>query len=232
MIKLCTKNPAKCTAAVLLAGYTAVNLGENSLAQQACISECLPPNWPAVVESNSSIVPEYFVDNPNPETQPQCTEGIDCETYCVATCQANHPTTVLGAALEGAGEIIDDLFLPFVEDVLGIPISEMGAGVMVGIRIAAIVMGLIVVYKVGSFMNLWKKKRPSRHPVARYPPPPVGTYGTYPPPPVGTYGTYPPPPVGIYPPPRAVPVGIYPPAPIGTYPPPPVGTYPPPRPAP
>ena len=64
LAKLCGENPVKCTAGMALAGYTAVNMAENTLAQQECIAKCLPPNWTSVVESNGEIAPEYFLNDP------------------------------------------------------------------------------------------------------------------------------------------------------------------------
>lgn len=179
MGKMCRKNPVKCTAGMALAGYTAVNLAENSQAQQECIAKCLPPNWPAVVESNGGIAPEYYLHDPKPtekeptdengnklsigpqkkkekeHKQPQCTDGTDCEPYCVAACKAEHPTTLLGAAIEGAGEMMDDVIVPIAEDVLGIPVTDIGGGFMWGIRIAVFLVGALVIYKVGQMMGWW-----------------------------------------------------------------------------
>jgi hypothetical protein len=173
MGKMCRKSPVKCTTAMALAGYTAVNFAENSQAQQECISKCLPPNWPAVVEARGDIAPEYFLHDPKPndnestdETgtehkQPQCTNGTKCEPYCVAACKAEHPTTVLGAAVEGVGKIMDDIIVPIVEDGIGIPITDIGNGFMWGIRIGVFVVGAIVIYKVGQILGLWKAKKMS-----------------------------------------------------------------------
>lgn len=173
MGRMCRNNPAKCTAAMALAGYTAVNLAENSQAQQECITKCLPPNWPAVVEADGEIAPEYFLHDPKPndnestdETgtehkQPQCTNGTDCEPYCVAACKAEHPTTLLGAAIEGVGEIMDDIIVPVVEDGIGIPITDIGGGFMWGIRIAVFLVGAVVIYRVGQILGLWKAKKMS-----------------------------------------------------------------------
>jgi hypothetical protein len=182
---MCLNNPAKCTAAMALAGYTAVNLAENSQAQQECITKCLPPNWPAVVEARGEIAPEYFMHDPKPNDndstddtgnalsigqqtktgtehkQPQCTNGTDCEPYCIAACKAEHPTTVLGAAVEGVGEIMDDIIVPIVEDGIGIPITDIGNGFMWGIRIGVFVVGAIVIYKVGQILGLWKAENMS-----------------------------------------------------------------------
>jgi len=171
MGKKCLNNPVKCTTAMALAGYTAVNLVENSKAQQECITKCLPLNWPAVVESNGEIAPEYFVHDPKPVStgsqeneengQPQCMDGTDCEPYCIAACKAEHPTTLLGAAMEGAGEMMDDVIVPFAEDVLGLPISDLGGGLMWGIRIAVFVAGALVIFKVGGLLGLWGATRKS-----------------------------------------------------------------------
>ena len=161
MGELCYKNPVKCTAAMALAGYTAYNMAENSIDQQACITKCLPPNWPQVVDSNGETPPEYFSEDPAPlddenaPAQPQCTEGTDCEPYCVARCQEEHPTTLVGAALEGAGEMMDDLIVPFVEDVLGIPITDLGNGALWGIRIGVSALGMFVLFKVLGLLGLW-----------------------------------------------------------------------------
>lgn len=182
MGKLCRNNPVKCTAGMALAGYTAVNLAENSQAQQECIAKCLPPNWPAVVESNGEVAPEYYLHDPKPKgvepvdekgnklsmgsqkkkedehKQPQCTDGTDCEPYCVAACKAEHPTTLLGAAMEGAGEMMDDVIVPFAEDVLGIPVTDIGRGMMWGIRIGVFLVGALVIYKVGNMLGLWGRQ--------------------------------------------------------------------------
>ena len=165
MGEACANNPLKCTAGMALAGYTAVNLVENSRDQQECIVGCLPANWPVVVDSNGEVEPDYFPEDPKPptdgvdeHTQPQCMEGTDCETYCVAACKAEHPTTVLGAAMEGATELFDDVILPVVEDVLGIPIGNLGGGVLWGIRIAALVIGFLVVTKIGTVFGLFKNR--------------------------------------------------------------------------
>lgn len=179
MGRMCRNNPIKCTAGMALAGYTAVNLAENSQAQQECIAKCLPPNWPAVVESNGEVAPEYYLHDPKPKEkepddekgnkltigpqkkkekehkQPQCTDGTDCEPYCVAACKAEHPTTLLGAAMEGAGEMMDDVIVPFAEDVLGVPVTDIGGGFMWGIRIAVFLVGALVIYKVGQMMRWW-----------------------------------------------------------------------------
>lgn len=108
------------------------------------------------------MTPEYFLHDPKPaqegqaETkheQPQCTEGTDCEPYCIAACEAEHPTTVIDAAIEGAGEILDDIIAPLAEDVLGIPVSGIGSGIMWGTRIAMIVAGIVVILKVRQGMR-------------------------------------------------------------------------------
>ena len=150
----CSKNLAKCSAGVALAGYTAVNMTENSVAQQSCIAECLPPNWPQVVESNGDIEPEYFdeetrlVDGGDGERQPQCTDGTDCEAYCVSSCKAKHPTTVVGAAVEGAGEIMDDIITPVVEKVFGFSMDGIGGGMLIGVRVVALVVGFVALRSV------------------------------------------------------------------------------------
>lgn len=160
---LCRRNPIKCTTGMALAGYTAVNFAENSQAQQECLAGCLPPNWPAVVESNGDVAPEYFLHDPKPERrkhrQPQCTDGTDCEPYCVAACRAEHPTTILGAAMEGAGEMMDDVIVPFAEDVLGIPVTDIGGGVMWSVRVGVFVVGIAVIYMVGRTLGLWGRRR-------------------------------------------------------------------------
>ena len=166
MGRACRNNPVRCTAAMALAGYTAVNLAENSQAQQECITKCLPPNWPAAIDSEGTIEPLYFAEDPRPPVpgkkeehkQPQCTEGTDCEPYCVAACKAEHPTTLLGAAMEGAGEMVDDLIVPFAEDVLGLPITDLGNGFLWVIRIVVIVVVIKVVLKLRAFLGLGKKR--------------------------------------------------------------------------
>ena len=166
MGKMCRDNPVKCTAAMALAGYTASNFVENSRAQQGCIAKCLPSNWPAVVDGDGAVEPNYFDEDPKPhvpgdnkdEAQPQCTAGTDCEPYCKAACKEEHPTTLLGAALEGAEEIMDDAIVPFVEDVIGLPITDIGGGVMWIIRIVAVVVAVIIVRRVYRFMGFGKQR--------------------------------------------------------------------------
>lgn len=167
LAEYCTKNPVKCTAGMALTAYTAKNMVGNSLAQQECITKCLPPNWTSVVESNGEIVPEYFLHDPRPEQdgkkekkkQPQCTKGRSCEPYCIAACEAEYPTTIIGAALEGTGEILDDIIVPFAEDVLKLPISDFGGGIMLGIRIAMVMVGLMVIFKVKRMIGFGRRKR-------------------------------------------------------------------------
>lgn len=184
MGKMCRANPAKCSAGMLLAGYTAVNLAENSQAQQECIARCLPPNWPVVVDSDGAIAPEYHLHDPKHEEepteqqdnrlsigpqqkkdktpkQPQCTDGTDCEPYCIAACKAEHPTTIIGAAMEGAGEIMDGIIVPIAEDVFGIPITDIGGGFMGGIRIAVFLVGVLAVYKVVQMMGRGRRNSAS-----------------------------------------------------------------------
>jgi len=210
MGKLCYKNPVKCTAAMALAGYTAYNMAENSIDQQSCITKCLPPNWPQVVDSNGDTPPEYFSEDPAPladenaPAQPQCTEGTDCEPYCVARCEEENPTTLVGAALEGAGEMMDDMIVPFVEDVLGVPITDLGNGALWGIRIGVSAIGIFVLFKVLGLLGLWGGRRSgtestihlsmrdhTRRPLYYPPRPPPYSY------PPGTPGT---PPSSSYPP--------------------------------
>ena len=145
-----------------LAGYTAVNLAENSQAQQECITKCLPPNWPAAIDSEGTIEPLYFAEDPRPpvpgrkeeHTQPQCTEGTDCEPYCVAACRAEHPTTLLDAAMDGVGEMMDGVIVPFAEDVLGLPITDVGNGFLWIVRIVVIAVAITVVLKLRALLGL------------------------------------------------------------------------------
>ena len=84
----CMKNALKCSGGLALAGYTAVNMAENSKEQQHCIASCLPPNWTDVVRTNGTIEPQYFSKDqksPSPEdssVQPQCTEGVSAGFKC------------------------------------------------------------------------------------------------------------------------------------------------------
>ena len=164
MGKMCADNAVMCSAGVALAGYTAVNMVDNSKEQQKCIAKCLPPNWPQVVSSDGDVEPQYFEDalkpsspdDPDEHSQPQCTEGKDCESFCIDACKAEHPTTLIGSALEGAGELVDDVVVPFVEDVIGIPITDIGSKLLWVIRIVAILIVSGVVVK----MYRMTKRRP------------------------------------------------------------------------
>lgn len=152
----CMEKPKKCAAmgaGVALAGYTAYTMYDNSNEQRECISKCLPPNWMEVVNNDES--PEYFdkdeIRIDDDVVQPQCSASIgmeNCEEYCQSFCEAEHPTTVIGAAMEATGSVIDDAIVPFAEDVLGLPITAMGNAVRNAIRVATVLVGAIVAYKV------------------------------------------------------------------------------------
>jgi len=127
----CMSNKSTCAkyaGATLLAGYVATNFAENTVQQRGCITECLPPNWRE--HKTSDALPEYYDDSEVSDGEIKCTGG-DCEAYCDAKCKAEHPTTVVGAALETVSEVADVIGIPSVRSLTSIIPSEVFLGLAV-----------------------------------------------------------------------------------------------------
>ena len=135
MGKACVEKPTKCAlrgTGVVVAAYTAYKFAENSQEQQACIADCLTG------------------------------EGVSCESEecCQKECEKKHPTTLLGAGAEATTDLMDSMIVPFLEDFIGIPITQISKGIMVASRVVLALLVAYIVLKVYSFLAGvfgWKK---------------------------------------------------------------------------
>ena len=161
--RACAENPMKCTAVLALGGYTAHTLVDNWGEQKECVERCLPLNWTEVVESNGEVAPDYFGETPSPgaDDQPQCTEGMDCEQFCVSACKAEHPTTLFGAVAEGTGRLLDDV-KDFAQDGLGIPVDAIGRGLKWVIGLVVLAVVLVVLRKANTLLKGRSVAKPQR----------------------------------------------------------------------